>query len=199
MDYFKLFKRPKNQPLPEYDKIALDDIPAASILLFYGGVAMTELVGSRLYGHPYSPPAFHAAFYCENQMFLNVGKLRVIQNLTDEFRSTRRIDVLILPGMNSTQRRLGVELAKMDASKKKPFKISDYGWKDFLRFGFPGLKPSSKQICSENVVKLFEKVGEKVSDYAAADTAPWMLFERAYSHPEQFDIKTVWIGKDFKH
>lgn len=198
MNYLKLFKKPNTKPLPTYGHIEVNDIPAASILLFYGGVKLTELVGSRLYDHPYNPPAFHAAFYCEKGTFLNVGKFRVIQNLPEEFRSTRRIDVLILPYLTSTQRQTAVEFAKMDVSAKKPFKISDYGWKDFLRFGFPGLKPSSKQICSENVVRLFDKIDQKVSDHASYDTAPWHLYERAYKHPEDFDIKTVWVGKDFK-
>jgi hypothetical protein len=201
MNIFNMFKKAKNiEPLPEFDRIKLDDIPSSSIILFYGGNKLTEMVGNNLYGHKYTPPAFHAAFYCENGLFLNVGKFRTIEELSSELRSSRRVDIIILKNLNSTQRLVGVRFAFLDSSKPKVgIELPDYSWTDYLRFGFKFLKPSKKDFCSENVVEIFQKIGVKVSDHLPVDTAPWNLLEYAISHPSECDIKTLFIGADFKH
>lgn len=199
MNILKIFKIKKDtQPLPVYEKIEIEQIPAASILLFYGGNKLTEMVGNNLYNHPYRPPAFHAAFYCENGLFLNVGKFRIIEEVTTELRSTRRVDVLILKGLSSVQREVAIKFAFLDSSKPKVgIELPDYSWTDYLRFGFKFLKPSKKDFCSENVVELFEKVGVKVSDKKAVDTAPWDLFGYAIANSDKFDIKTLHVGDQF--
>lgn len=201
MNPFTVFKKRKDlKPLPAYPSIAFTDIPKASTLLFYGGVKLTELVGNNVYGHPYNPPAFHAAFHCEEGLFLNVGAYRTIQLLNYFCRSTRRIDVIIYKDLSKEQQEQARREAYLNVSKPKGLiALPDYGWKDFLRFGLPFLKPSKKQFCSENVVLLFGKVGYKVSDLKPEDTAPWDLYEYALKHPELCEIRTAWIGADFKY
>lgn len=198
MNYMNLFKKPKLLPLPTFPSIEIKDIPASSILLWYGGVKITELVGNRLYGHPYYPAAFHAAFYMDNGLYLNVGAFKTIEKLELDFRSTRRIDVIIDTFLTPEERKLLCVTAEEDLSKPKiGIDLPDYSWREFLRFGFPFLKPSSKEYCSENVCNIFATAGRKISDEECNATAPWHLLEHALKSPGM-EIKTVWIGKDFK-
>lgn len=199
MNYLKLFKKPKLEPLPPFLSISVEEIPPASILLWYGGVKVTELVGNRLYGHPFYPAAFHAAFYIDNGLYLNVGAFKTIENIRNEFRSTRRVDVIIDKTLTSEERKLLGVTAMGDLSKPKPgISVPDYSWREFLRFGFPFLKTSSRSdFCSENVCEIFETAGRKISDLKPYDTAPWHLLEYALKE-KSFDIKTLWRGKDFK-
>jgi hypothetical protein len=200
MSIFKLFKKPKDvQPLPDYPPIALEHIPPASTLLFYGGMKLTEMAGNRLYGHKYRPPAFHAAFYIEGGLFLNVGGFKVVQELGKELRSTRRIDVVIYKNIRPEYRKSMLRLAYLDASKPKiGISLPDYSWTDYLRFGLKFLKPSKKDFCSENVVEMFANGQVTVSDKKPVDTAPWDLFEYALDHPDQCEIRTLHIGPEFK-
>lgn len=198
MNLLKLLKKPVLQPLPTFIPITLENIPTASILVFYGGTKLTELAGNRLYGHPYNPAAFHAAFYIENGLFLNVGAFKTIQALKNEFRSTRRIDVIVDKYLLPQERKQLCYTAALDATEPKVgLNLPNYSATDFLRFAFRFLKPSKKQFCSENVVELFETVGRKVSDLKAVDTAPWDLLEYAMGKPD-FQIYTLHEGIDFK-
>lgn len=203
MNWLDYWKKPKNvKPLPNYPELDyrnFTDVPKGSIALFYGGVKLTERVGSRLYKHPYNPPAFHAADYIENGLLLNVGAFRTIAPIWKEYLSTRRIDIISVRDITKEQRDILVKTAYEDSSTlNKPLAVSDYGWWDFLRFGVPFMKPSKKRFCSENVVLHFAKAGIKVSDLKPEDTAPWDLYEYALAHPERFEIYTLWNGKDFR-
>ena len=200
MSMWKMFKKAKGtEALPSFPMIKMEDIPSASIILFYGGNKLTEMVGNNMYGHKYLPPAFHAAFYCENGIFLNVGKFKTVEELQKELRTSRRIDIVIVKNLTSTQREVACKFAVLDASRPRVgLSLPDYSWMDYVRFGLKFMKPSKKDFCSENVVELFQKVGAKVSEKLPVDTAPWHLLEYAISNPSQFDIKTLHIGADYK-
>ena len=202
MNIFDIFKKVKTEPLPKYPPIKIEEIPAASGILFYGGNKLTELAGNRLYKFKYRPPAFHAAFYIgdpEPGMFLNVGKFKTIQDISAEFRSTRRIDIIIYKNIDVDQRRRLAKLAIMDASKPKVgVSLPDYGITDYLRFGLRFLRPSKKDFCSENVCELLAAESVIVSSNKPVDTAPWDLQEFAEANPESCEIRTLWIGPDFK-
>lgn len=197
----KLFKKTVTFPLPTYQPIKLEDVPAASTLLFYGfpGNKLTQLVGNRLYGHPYSPPAFHAAFYINDGLFLNVAKFRHLHQIEREFKSTRRVDVIIYPGISDGTRKALCKEAVLDTSRPRfGLMFPDYSFTDYARFLFRFLSPSKKDFCSENVVETFAKADIKVSDLKAVDTAPWDLQEYGESHPGECEIRTLWVGQDFK-
>lgn len=197
MSLLKLFKKPSLKPLPKFDSIDLEDIPAASLLLFYGGTKITELVGNRLYGHPFHPAAFHAAFFIQDGLFLNVGAFKTIQLIKDEYRSTRRIDVISDLSLLPQERKQLCLAATQDVDKPKiGLNLPTYSVFDFLRFGFKFLKPSKKDICSENCVEIFGTLGRKISNNKPVDTAPWDLFEYALDNPE-FQVNTLWEGPDF--
>lgn|SRR3990167_4881790 len=188
----------KPGPLPLFQPITIDQIQPASALLFYGGPRLTEWAGNILYKHPYRPPAFHAAFYIWNGLFLNVGKFRTVQELSNEFRSTRRIDVLTYVVQEEVRRSL-CRSAFLDSSRPKVgLSFPDYSWTDFLRFGLRSLKPSKKQFCSENVVNIFKQGAVTVSDREPVDTAPWDILEYALANPLDVQCYTAWIGNDFK-
>ena len=199
MNFLKLFKKPEVKPLPEYPKIAVNEITYVSTLLFYGGNKLTELAGNRLYGHPYRPPAFHAAFYIDEGIFLDVGKFKTLTEVEKEFRTTRRIDVIIYKHITPEMHKRLCKEALFDTSKPKiGITLPDYSWTDYLRFGLKLFKPSKKDFCSENVVELFAKELVEVSAKRAVDTAPWDLLEFAEAHPELCEIRTLWVGSDFK-
>jgi hypothetical protein len=208
MNLLKLFKKPKAvEPLPAYPKIRLDQVPAASSLIFYGspGNKATELVGARLYGHKYNPPAFHAALYLINGEFLNVGKTREIVKLESEFKNTRRVDVIVYQKLTDPQRADVAASGYQDTSKvnsaleklvKRP--LPDYSVGDFLRFGFKWFKPSKKDFCSENVVENLNVAGLNPTDHEPYNTAPWDLVEWAEAHPLEATIYTLYEGDVFK-
>jgi len=187
------------QPLPKFEPIKLDEIPAASTLLFYGGNRLTEFVGNTLYKHPYTPPAFHAAFYIADGLFLNVGKFKTVEVLEKEFRSSRRIDVIRYHYINDEAKKRLCRAAVLDTSKMRVgISLPDYSFTDYLRFGLKFLKPSKKDFCSENVVELFKTEQVEVSGKKAVDTAPWTLLEFALAHPSVCEIRTLFVGPDFK-
>lgn len=189
----------KPQPLPKYPSIALSAIKPASALLFYGGNKLTQFFGNKIYKHPYTPPAFHAALYIENGLFLNVGAYKTIEDLSKQLASTQRVDVIEY-FMPEHARKDIVRASYLDTTKPKGLvSLPDYGWKDYLRFGIKFLRPSRKDFCSENVVELIEGVGRcKVSARKAVDTAPWHLLEFAEANPGKAQIFTYHSGKDFR-
>jgi len=206
MKLFKLFKKPVQVPLPKYRPIRIEDLDGASALIFYGspGNRATELVGARLYDHAYNPPAFHAALYLQDGEFLNVGKTRQVLKIEKEFKTERRIDVIVYK-LPKKARNAVIDAGYKDTSKinstlekllKKP--LFDYAVTDFLRFGIKAIKPSKKDFCSENVVENIDIGGLHVSDMKAYDTAPWDLVEWAEEHPEVAKIYTLWEGDVFR-
>lgn len=196
MSFLDLFKRPVVQPLPVFEQIELKDIPKASAILFYGGNKLTELAGNRLYKHLYTPPAFHAAFYIGQGLILNVGKFKELVELEKEFRSTRRVDVIVYDIPVEVREKLE-RIALLDTSKNKMgLQLTDYAINDYLRFGLKFLKPSKKDFCSENVCEVFATQGIKVSDEKPVDTAPWTLLE--YALKNSCKIYTLHIGSEFK-
>lgn len=198
-------------PLPKYTGIDLTHIPRASTILFYGGNKFTEFFGNKIYRHPYKPPAFHAAFYIEEGLFLNVGKFRTVQELEGEFRSNRRIDIITYLKIDDQTREELNRYAYLNTSKPKfGFEFPDYDVLGYLGFGIrklaskiPVLKKwafqsKKKFFCSENVVDIFATQKIEVSLRLDFETAPWDLFDYALAHPERCVINTLWVGKDFK-
>lgn len=188
------------QPLPKYEDISIDKILPASTILFYGGNKLTELFGNKFDKHPYKPPAFHAAFYIRDGLFLNVGKFKVVQKLADEFRSTRRIDVITYNDIPADVRAKLCDTAFLDVSKPKVgLSLPDYDWVGYLRFALKFLKPTKrKDFCSDNVVDLFKEAGYETSYKPDESTAPWHLYEYALARPDRCAVRTLWKGTEFK-
>jgi len=194
---WKLFKKSPAEPLPGFPAISPNDLRAGDALLFYGGVKLTELFGNRVYGHPYSPPAFHAALALSSQEFLNVGKFKTIESIQDEFRSTRRIDV-IRYDMATFKREILEKNARKDVDGPKVGQLPTYAFTDYLRFGLKWFKPSKKDFCSENVVEHLQAVGCESSHREPYNTAPWHLLEFALERMPEVSVRTLWVGPDFK-
>ncbi len=188
------------QPLPKYEVLEVGKIPAASTLLFYGGNKLTEYFGNKRDKHPYKPPAFHAAIYIRDGLFLNVGKFKTIQKVLDEFKSTRRIDVISYNDIPLKSKDSICERAYLDASKPKiGISLPDYDWMGYLRFALKFIKPSKhRDFCSDNVVDLFATEDIQVSAKSDESTAPWHLYEYALARPDRCSIRTLWTGPDFK-
>lgn len=193
------------KPLPDFPKISIDAIKPASCLLFYGGNKLTEFFGNTIYRHPYKPPAFHAAVYVGKveylgtNLLLNVGAHRLLEELRPMLQTTRRVDVLEYDMPDSTREKIKTRACHDTSKLNKLVDLPDYGWSDYLRFGFRFLKPSSKDFCSENVVELLENYGGvKASEKKAVDTAPWHLLEFALKSPSTVHPFTLYTGKDFK-
>lgn len=225
MSWFsKLFKGPSVQPLPEFPTIALEDIPPASILLFYGGTKITEWVGNTIYKHPYKPASFHAAGYLGDGEVLNIGKEATIEDVRSMLRSTRRVDVVVLNDLTKKEREIIIKRFRRDAGK------NFYDAIGFLRFGgqlkalrfLKKVHSSEKNdFCSDNVVDNFstlqpaKRKGDtaamtkeltlpreiRISANPAEDTAPWHLLEHALADNFQNGTRslyTFWKGPDFK-
>lgn len=189
----------KPEPLPKYQSIKLEQIPSASTLLFYHGNWVTEWFANKINKYPYKPAAFHAAFYIEDGLFLNVGAFKTVQEVRSEYISTRRIDVVIYKNLGDLRRQAICRSAYLDTSKPKVgLSLPDYSWRDYLRFGLRFLKPSKRDFCSENVVELFSGGAVTISDKKAVDTAPWDLHLYATKHGNECDIRTLWTGLEFK-
>ncbi len=192
------------KPLPEFDRIALSAVKPASVVLFYGGNKLTEFVGNVIYRHPYKPPAFHAALYLGDipylgdSLILNVGAYKTLKNVKDEFLSSRRVDVIEYDMPASTRDAIKSVAAKDTSKLDKPIELPDYGWRDYLRFGFKFLPASRKDFCSENCVELLEMGGVKSSHKKAVDTAPWTLLDFALSNPDRAHAFTLHVGDKFR-
>ena len=197
--------------LPKFDEIKIDEIPSGSALEFYGGNKLTEFYGNhraRLWGgknctqFPYDPPPFHTAHYQRRGFFLNVGKYKTIEKLEDEFKSTRRIDVIIYKEVTPE---LGNKIADdmlADIDKPGLFKRFTYGIFDYLRFE-PALrwlipKDKKRDFCTEDKVRRMLQFGIKTSDRPPDMTAPWDDVLYAMRNPDKCEIRTLFIGKDFK-
>jgi len=190
-------KKISTKPLPKFEPIGLGQIPPASIILFYGGNKLTQWAGNWLCKHPYAPPAFHASFYLGNGLHLNVGKFKTIQSVEPEFRSTRRIDAILIPSLTVEQSVRMVRTAFLDADDPHiGLSLPTYSISDYLRFALRFLRPSKKDFCSENVVELFMTEGVVVSSHKAVDTAPWDLLE--YAEKNGFEVRTLFTGPNFK-
>jgi hypothetical protein len=181
------------RPLPPFPPLGLNAIPAASTLLFYGGTKLTENFGNYLARHPHKPAAFHAAFYAQDGVVVNVGKATKAVDFIELMKSTRRIDVIIYTDLLNSKRILAVAEAMKDVGR------NIYDWKGFISFGLKFVRPSRKHdFCSDNVVDIFNAVGYRVSARDSERTAPWHLLEFALANPKSCDVRTVWVGPDYK-
>lgn len=208
------------EPLPEFEKVELNDILKASIFIFYGGTELTEVVGNYVYNHKYAPAAFHAAGYVGDGKILNIGLEAKILDIKDEFRSTRRIDVIELLDLTDAERDIICRKFRRDEGHNL------YDAAGFVRFGsklkilrfLKNIHASNKNdFCSDNVVDNFSEPPLRrkedtdadiaaltlprkieVSYYSSEDTAPWHLAEHAYDHPKTRRVRTLWTGADFK-
>lgn len=192
-------------PNPQYPKISLSDVSPASGLIFYGGPKITEKFGNEVYGYPYKPAPFHAGVYLGNNIFCNVGLFTTLENLNDEFRSSRRIDVIYYTNMTFEQREKVCSYEQKRAgSASSRFRF--YDWKGFLYAGtrlIPGInrliKPSKKyDFCSDNYVDAFSHANVPTSLKEDEETYPWDLLFYAWQKPQETKIYTLWVGKDFK-
>lgn len=221
MNWLKKLLRIEATPLPTFPRIRTEQIPAASILLFYGGTPLTEIAGNYIYKHPYRPAAFHAAGFIGKGEVLNVNKTTTIENILDMRQSTRRIDVIVLTDLTDEEREIICSRFRRDAGK------NFYDGVGYLRFGgklkilrfLKKIKASEKDdFCSDNVVdnigalEAYRRSGDSdevlaslrlsraipVSAYPAEDSAPWHLLEHALTLPDIRKVYTYWKGPDFK-
>lgn len=194
----KAMRTPENAPLlPEFPRIDIKEIPPASILLFYGipGTLVTQRLGVNKFGVPYHPP-FHAALMMRDGIFHNVGKFRTDKLLSDELKSTRRIDVITYE-MTDEQRSEIMRATELDTSTPHTgLEVSDYGIGTFLNFGFSFVGHSKQPICSEDVVKLLAVGGVKCSNNEPKESAPWDLQLFANDNPKSKQY-TLHVGKDY--
>lgn len=218
----KAFSKFKPEPLPKYQDISCVDIPPASILLFYGGTELTETVGNYVYKHPFKPASFHAAGWLGDHKLLNIGAKATIEDIRTEYKSTRRIDVIILKDLTDAERKIICKKFERDAGQ------NFYDAIGFLRFGgklkvlawMKGIHKSDRNdFCSDNIVDNFsenpwrrkgdtdEMITEltlprkiEVSYNSSEDTAPWHLLEHALDKNFQNgtrEVRTLWTGPDF--
>jgi hypothetical protein len=200
IETIKILRKPENLPvLPVYPMIQVDDIPAASALVFYGlpGNALSERICAWKYGCPFHP-SFHAALMMRDGVFHNVGKFRTDELLSDEFKSERRIDVIIYKTMTEEARKEIMRATELDTSEPHTgLEFTDYGVQSFIHFGFRFVKSGKAVICSEDVVKLLNVGLVWSSTETAKETAPFELSTFAMKHPELCEIRTVHVGQDF--
>ena len=193
----KLLKPYKAARLHGFPAIALEEVPAASVILFYGGNKVTELVGNRVYEFPFKPPPFHSALTVGDGEMLNVGKFKTIKPIKEELISTRRVDVIVYT-MSDTQRDIIAHNARKDVdSPRVGIQLPTYGVLDYLRFGFKWFRPTKYDVCSENCVENLATGGVTASDKEAFNTAPWDLLSYALDNIQQATPKTLWIGENY--
>ncbi len=201
--YLKKIKtRFLGDPLPTYDTITVDEIPRASILLYYNGNKLTETIGNFVYKYRYVMPPFHTALYIggpENQV-INVGMFVELVNLQNQLASSRRVDVIVFPELMYQERELVIRQGRKDIGKF-------YDVKGFLGFGrdipiigplINKLRPSAKlPFCSDHVVDSFNALPMKVSEFGSEQTAPWDIANYCEDN-KVGEFRTVHIGKKFK-
>jgi hypothetical protein len=194
----KALKKPEHAPLlSPYPLIKLEDVPPASAAIFYGtpGNAITERIEVNLYKCPFHPP-FHSALTMRDLMFHNVGRFRTNELLQEEFRSSRRIDIIIYKKINTEAIRAKIMQATILDTSEPHFglDITDYGVLNFIHFGFYFVYKGKELVCSGNVVKLLLDGNVRSSEDNASETTPHELVLYAMNHPDECEIRTLWIG-----
>jgi hypothetical protein len=183
--------------LPLFPPISVSELLPGDTLLFYGypGVAVTQRLGVNKYGYKFHP-AYHAALMMRDGIFHDVGQFTTDHLIADEFKSTRRIDVIRYQ-MTQEQRTIIFQESELDTTiPHTGINITSYGIADFLHFGFSSIGRGKTPVCSANVVQLHTKANNICSVHPALDTAPWDLQEYATLTPstQQF---TLWNGQDY--
>lgn len=197
MNWWILAKDPKDK-LPRQPiyypimKDRLDEIPPASVLLFYNGQPLTEKEG-RVKGFPYRMPPFHASFYLGNGEHLNQGKRAVIRNIAYDMRSTRRIDVITYGFLTLQDREMLCREARIREGMI-------YDFPGLLSFGLSFIRDwNFANFCSEQVADIFRLKGFTVSTKIPEKTEPFRLWEYAnrYAAAGQIEMKTLHVGVDY--
>lgn len=175
---------------PIWPVIKIEDVPAASVLLYYNGNKWTEKE-ARLKGFPYKDPPFHTSFYLGGGEHLNQGLKAEIKPVADEFRSTRRVDVVTYPDLTPEDRAM-----ICDEARKRKGRIYDIP--GFARFGFPFLKEwAFGNFCSEQVAEIFDVKGFRVSIKEPSKTEPFRLWQFSNLYPKNAPINTLHIGSEY--
>ena len=188
--------------LPAFGHLDPLATPPGAALLFYGtpGNTLTERLGTNKYRFPYNPPPFHAALMMRDGMFHNVGQFKTQRLLSSALSSTRRIDAVV-PKLFATRPDLvSMLMQNADLDLSVPhfgLETTDYGVADFLHFGFSFIRHGKDLVCSGDLDKLWGTVGVQAAQEDEYHAAPWDILTNAMSKPEQFDIWTIHIGKDF--
>jgi hypothetical protein len=175
---------------PVWPLMKVEDIPPASTLLYYNGNTWTEKE-ARVKGFPYKDPPFHASFYLGYGKHLNQSAIAQPASLTEEFRSTRRVDVITYPDLSDTDRQKLVEEAFSRVG-------TIYDIPGFIRFGLPFMKEwHFANFCSEQVAEIFDTEGFRVSIKAPKDTEPFRLWQFASLYPKNVLIRTLHVGAEY--
>jgi hypothetical protein len=185
-------------PLPPFPAISGLDLLPGDALLFYGypGTQITQRLGFNKYGYPFHP-AFHAALTETVGLFHNVGQFTTNKLLVDEYKSSRRIDVVRYQ-MTDAQRATILQATILDTTVPRVgLNLTSYGVMDFLHFGFAFIGKGKTPVCSADVVNLLLKGGVTSSPRDALDTAPWDLQEYAAANPALCQQYTLWSGPDY--
>lgn len=198
-DTIKALCTPEHAPiLPAFPEIGMDGVFPGDILLFYGfpGTEPTQRLGVNKYGCAFHPP-FHAALMMVDGIFHNVGQFTTDKMLSDEFKSSRRIDVIRYQ-MTPSQRTAVYQATELDTTiPRVGLNITSYGVMDFLHFGFSFIGKGKTPVCSADVVNLLAKGGVNCSPHPALETAPWDLQEYASTNPLTCQQFTLWSGPDY--
>lgn len=175
---------------PTWPVVKIEDVPPASVLLYYNGNGLTEKE-ARVKGFPFKDPPFHASFYLGLGKHLNQGMTALVGNVTDEYRSTRRVDVISYPDLNNDDRKILVEDAWGRLGRA-------YDVPGFLSFGLPFLREwAFANFCSEQVAEIFDSNGYRVSLKEPSKTAPFHLWNFAQTYPKNAILNTLWVGEDY--
>jgi hypothetical protein len=210
------------KPIPKFDFVKPEEILKASIFVFYGGTKLTEIVGNRIYKHPYWPASFHTAGGMGGPKLLNVNKITSIEDIRSMYQSTRRIDVIELLDLTDEERDIIYRKFERDAGHniydaigylRKGSKLKALR---FLKYFHASDKDD---YCSDNVVDNFSEPPYRRSDdtdeiikslilprfiqvcyESSEDSTPWGMLEQAMAKNFQNGtrrIRTVHVGTDF--
>lgn len=194
MNWWMIAKDPKDTlpPMPVYPRIELQDIPPASVALFYNGQTLTEKE-ARVKGFPFKLPPYHATMVLEDGQHLTQGARGKIEALANEMRSTRRIDIIVYNFLTKPDR---AQLC--DDARKMKGKIYDIG--GFLHFGFKFIMPwKFAFFCSELCAYIFKQRRFTISFREPSETAPFHLWEYAHIYEPSMtcEFRTLHIGQDY--
>jgi hypothetical protein len=204
------FSKPKTVPLPIYrwEPISVESLPKCSVLTWFGGTKITERFGERLYHFPYHPSPYHTSWYLGDGMVVNVGGKTTIEEIETLLRSTRcavaTIYKFITPEMAERIIKNGI---LRTASKERLG--NKYDWRGFCwpLFGkiplinkLPWLRPSdSDDFCTDEAVdEIFKESGISITGKDDELSYPWDVITWAEAHPEQVEIRVLWVGPDFE-
>lgn len=162
--------------------IKIEELPKASILIYYGGNIVTRTIGKLFYKQK-GPVPHHTALYIGQGTVVNIGKVGALEDVYEHLKEEDKIEAIVFDHLTDRERNTVITRAKKDIGK--PYDIAG-----FLAFGkqlpvigkwFNDFEGSEQlPFCSDNIVDSFKVIGMKVSNKPNELTAPWdiLSYER---------------------